>query len=76
MLKQISSLGKTLNKAQQKEINGGFGDDPFIGSGPRPGSCPTWLFEGIERPCGTSAGSFRSECISTPSGNECRIFSI
>jgi len=27
MLKQISSLGKTLNKAQQKEINGGFGDD-------------------------------------------------
>ena len=31
-MKNLKSLGKTLNKKQQQEINGGFSNDPFIGS--------------------------------------------
>mgnify|MGYP000032349481 CR=1 FL=1 len=32
MKKQISNLGKALNKVEQKSISGGFGANYFIGS--------------------------------------------
>lgn len=46
MLKKISNLGTTLKKAEQKSINGGFGDGPFIGSGcyPTQGQCNQALY--------------------------------
>jgi len=72
-MKNLLKLGKTLNKAEQKQIIGGIGpQSPFLSSG---------CINNCETRCPDAtvgSGSRRWECVDTcasPNYKECRIYS-